>query len=309
MHRLATLLYLLPLCGLVGCGRWVETDLPAAETATPAPGPDTAIQPPPALPTADTLPSDARRVLATASAAYRTKLAVIADNLANAETPGFKRAKVVFEDVRPRHERMPGAEDTAGQFAPTGISVGRGVCVSAVLTDFRQGALEHSGRELDVAIEGDGFFQVTDPSGDVRYTRAGVFSRNANGDLVSGSALTGRLLEPAISIPQDATAVVIGADGIVSVRQQGHSQLSQVGQIELARFVNPEGLLRLGENLYGETDSSGPPTLGSPGQDGLGTLRQAALEASNVDLSEESDRWAETLRLAARVERILHRQP
>jgi flagellar basal-body rod protein FlgG len=132
-------------------------------------------------------------------------------------------------------------------------------------------------------IEGEGFFQVTDPSGDTLYTRAGNFSRNANGQIVMGSANVGRLLQPPITIPEDATEIVISAEGIVSVRQPGSPNLSQVGTIELANFINPEGLLRLGENLFAETDSSGAAVLGNPGQNGLGLLRQSALEASNVE--------------------------
>jgi len=124
---------------------------------------------------------------------------------------------------------------------------------------------------------------VSDPSGETYYTRAGNFSKNANGELVIGSAHMGRRLEPPITIPEDATAVVITAEGIVSVRQPGSQTLTQVGQIELASFVNPEGLLRLGENLYAETDASGSPLLGTPGQNGLGDLQQGALERSNVE--------------------------
>jgi len=121
-----------------------------------------------------------------------------------------------------------------------------------------------------------------DPSGETLYTRAGTFSKNSNGDLVVGSASTGRLIEPPISIPNDATDVVISPEGLVSVRQVGSQQLAQVGQIELAMFVNPDGLLKLGENLYSETDASGTPTLANPGQDGNGVLRQGSLETSNV---------------------------
>jgi flagellar basal-body rod protein FlgG len=140
---------------------------------------------------------------------------------------------------------------------------------------------------LDVAITGRGFFQVMDPSGTTLYTRAGNFSKNANGNIVMGSAETGRLLEPPITIPQDAMAIVISPEGIVSVRQPGSQQLSQVGQIGMASFINPEGLLKLGENLYSETDSSGAPTLSNPGQDGMGTLQQNSLEASNVEPVQE----------------------
>jgi flagellar basal-body rod protein FlgG len=220
---------------------------------------------------------------ATGMAAMETKLNVVANNLANIDTTAFKRDRCNFEDLYYRHQKMPGAEDSAGQFTPTGISIGLGTRVSSTQTDFTQGSFSSSDRELDVAIEGQGFFQVTDPSGTILYTRSGNFNKNANGDLVMGSANTGRLIEPPISMPEDATAIVISAEGIVSVRQPGNTQLSQVGQLELASFINPDGLLKLGENLYAETDSSGTPTLGNPGQDGLGLLRQNALEGSNVE--------------------------
>ena len=219
---------------------------------------------------------------ATGMSALETKLDVVANNLANVETTGFKRSRANFEDLLYRHEKMPGTEDSAGQYTPTGISVGLGVRTASTQGDFAQGASQLTERELDVAIEGRGFFQVADPSGDVYYTRAGHFSRNANGDLVVGSANTGRLLEPPITIPEDATAVSISSEGIVSVRQPGNQTLTQVGQIELAYFVNPEGLLRLGESLFAETDASGTPVLANPGQDGLGRLQQGSLEASNV---------------------------
>ena len=220
---------------------------------------------------------------ASGMSAMETKLDVIANNLANVETTGFKRGRANFEDLLYKHDIMPGALDSAGQYTPTGISVGMGTRVQSVQTDFDQGAFKQTGRELDVTIEGRGFLQVMDPTGITYYTRAGNLDKNANGDLVVGSANIGRLLEPPITIPQDATHIVIGAEGIVSVRQPGSQQLSQVGQIELATFINPDGLLKLGENLYSETDASGAPILGNPGQDGIGTLRQGALEASNVN--------------------------
>ena len=220
---------------------------------------------------------------ATGMSALETKLDVIANNLANVDTVGFKRGRANFEDLFYRHEMVPGAEDTAGQYAATGISVGMGSRVSSVQGSFVQGASQQTGGELDVAIEGSGFFQVTDPSGDILYSRAGNFSRNANGELVMGSANVGRLLEPPITIPEDATDIVISAEGIVSVRQPGSPSLSQIGTIELASFINPGGLLKLGDNLYAETDSSGTALLGNPGQNGVGMLRQGALEASNVE--------------------------
>jgi flagellar basal-body rod protein FlgG len=221
---------------------------------------------------------------ATGMTSLETKLDVIANNLANIETTAFKRGRANFEDLFYRHEKMPGAEDSAGQLTPTGISIGLGTRVSSIQTEFRQGAFKETGSQLDVAIEGPGFFQLTDPAtGNPVYTRAGNFSVNAEGQVVMGSANTGRLLQPNITIPQDATGIVVSAEGKVSVRQPGQTKMNQVGTIELVSFVNPEGLLKLGENLYAETDASGAPRNGTPGQDGLGVLRQNALEASNVE--------------------------
>ena len=221
---------------------------------------------------------------ATGMRSLETKLDVIANNLANVETTAFKRGRANFEDLFYRHEKFPGAEDSAGQYTPTGISVGLGSRVSSVQTEFRQGSFQQTGRELDVAIEGPGFFQVVEPgTGEIVYTRAGDLSINANGELVMGSASTGRLLEPPIIIPQDATAISISPQGLVSVRQPNSTQLAQVGEMELVTFINPEGLLKLGEDLYAETDASGTPTPGTPGQEGVGVLRQTMLEASNVE--------------------------
>jgi len=219
---------------------------------------------------------------ATGMTALETKLDVVANNLANVETTAFKTDRANFEDLFYRHEKFPGAQDSAGQYTPTGISVGLGTRVASVQSDFSQGSIEQTDRPWDLAIEGQGFFQVMDPSGETLYTRAGTFSKNSNGDLVVGSASTGRLIEPPISIPNDATDIVISPEGLVSVRQVGSQQLAQIGQIELAMFVNPDGLLKLGENLYSETDASGTPTLANPGQDGNGVIRQGSLETSNV---------------------------
>jgi flagellar basal-body rod protein FlgG len=224
---------------------------------------------------------------ATGMGAMETKLDVIANNLANVNTTGFKRGRANFEDLFYRHERLPGAQDSAGNLTATGTSIGLGVAVSSIQTDHEQGAFQVTGNPLDVAIEGDGFFQVQDTTGELLYTRAGNFSINANGTLVTGSASTGRIVQPPITIPPDATEIVIGSEGQVSVRQPGVSALSQVGVIQTGRFINPEGLLKLGENLYAETDASGTVTLGTPGQQGLGRLRQTALEASNVNPVEE----------------------
>lgn len=221
---------------------------------------------------------------ATGMKSLETKLDVIANNLANVNTTAFKRGRVNFEDLVYRHIKLPGSQDANSNFSPTGISVGLGSRVQSVQTDFTQGAASQTNGRLDVAIEGPGFFQVTDPSGIILYTRAGNFSVNANGQLVVGSATVGRMLEPPIQIPQDATGIVIGADGLVQIQQAGQTQFLQAGQIQLVNFINPEGLLKLGENLYQDTPASGPPVvIANPGTDGLGVLRQGSLELSNVE--------------------------
>ncbi len=224
---------------------------------------------------------------ATGMESLQTKLDVIANNLANVNTVAFKRDRANFEDLYYRRITLPGAQDAAGNLTPLGIEIGLGSTVSSTQTDYQQGAFQQSTRQLDVAIEGPGFFEVLDPSGQNLYTRAGNFAINANGALVMGSAQTGRLLNPQISIPQDATDIVIGSDGTVSVRQAGQSTLQPSGQIQLSTFINPQGLVKLGENLYSQSDASGPPLQGNPGANGIGVLRQNALEASNVEPVQE----------------------
>jgi flagellar basal-body rod protein FlgG len=224
---------------------------------------------------------------ATGMTAMETKLDVISNNLANMETTAYKCARANFEDLFYRQEKLPGTQDTAGQYTPTGIAIGMGVDTESTQTNFVQGAFRETGKELDVAIEGRGFFQVMNPDGTTLYTRAGNFSVNSNGNLVIGSANTGRLLEPPITIPEDTLAISISPEGIVSVQQPGNNNLTQQGQIELATFINPEGLLKLGENLFAETDASSAPILANPGQDGMGLVRQNMLEASNVEPVQE----------------------
>ncbi len=215
--------------------------------------------------------------------AMQTKLDVIANNLANMETTAFKKGRCNFEDMFYVNEKLPGTRDQAGQYTPVGIGIGTGVRVQSIQTEQTQGTLLQTGRTLDVAIQGLGYFQVTDTNGNTLYTRAGDLNINSNGNLVVGSASVGRLLQPPITIPDDATAVAISAEGVVSVQQPNNTQLSEVGQLELAAFINPEGLLKLGENMYQETDASGAPRLANPGSDGLGTLQQSSLESSNVE--------------------------
>jgi flagellar basal-body rod protein FlgG len=221
---------------------------------------------------------------ATGMDSLQTKLDVIANNLANINTTGFKRDRANFEDLFYRREKLPGMQDNAGQITAVGIEIGMGSAVQSVQTDHGQGAFQATSRQLDIAIEGQGFLPVLDgASGQLMYTRAGNLSINANGQLVVGSALVGRLVDPAVTIPPDATDIVFSADGRVNVRQPGNQQLSQVGQLQLANFVNPQGLLKVGENMYVQTDASGNATPGNPGLNGLGIIRQNALESSNVE--------------------------
>ncbi len=221
---------------------------------------------------------------ATGMDAMQLKLDTIANNLANINTTAFKKDRANFEDLMYRNQTMPGMLDANGTATPTGTQIGLGTRVQSTTKDFRQGSMQQTGRELDVAIEGPGFFQVTDPqTGGFMYTRSGNLDKNADGMLVIGSAQTGRLLDPQINIPPEATAIQIGSNGQVFVRQPGQTELTQVGQLQIATFINPDGLLKVGENLYQQTDASSQATLGLPGQNGLGVLRQGNLEASNVE--------------------------
>jgi flagellar basal-body rod protein FlgG len=215
--------------------------------------------------------------------ALETKLDTIANNLANINTTAFKRGRCNFEDLFYRNYTLPGSQDGLGNPTAVGIQVGLGARVQSIQTDFAQGNFINTNKQLDVAIEGQGLLQVQDPSGQILYTRAGNMNINANGQLVIGSASDGRLVQPNISIPQDTTGIVISPEGIVQIQQFGNPQLSQVGQLQLAQFINYEGLQKLGENLYAQTNASGPPIIGNPGQNGLGVLRQNYLEASNVE--------------------------
>lgn len=230
------------------------------------------------------MPSQTLYTAASGMEAMQLRLDVIANNLANANTVSFKRDRANTEDLFYRHLRLPGNQDASGQYSPTGLSIGLGSRVSGTQTDYMQGAFDPTNRQLDVAIEGDGFFQVIDPStNQILYTRAGNFDKNADGNIVIASAGVGRLIDPPINIPQDATAIEISPDGIVSVLQPGNTQLQQVGTIQLARFINPDGLVKLGENLYSESISSGQAIIGNPGQQGLGRLQKGMLELSNVE--------------------------
>lgn len=222
---------------------------------------------------------------ATGMMSMEKKLDVIANNLANANTIAFKRSDANFESLFYVHEKLPGSEDPNGNLTATGISVGLGSQVSSTQVDFRQGAFKETGKQLDMAIVGEGFLKVEDPSGEPRYTRAGNLSLNANGDFVLGSAQTGRRLDPPINIPVDATDIVINPNGLVQYRQVGSPDFVDAGTIQLSNFINPEGLLQMGENLYAQTEASGPENQGNPGDISLalGVVRQGFQEHSNVE--------------------------
>ncbi len=220
---------------------------------------------------------------ATGMQALETKLDVIANNMANINTTAFKKDRANFEDLFYRQIRLPGATDSDGNITPTGVEVGLGVRVSSTQSDHDQGAFQNTGNQLDLAIEGDGFFSVQGLNGEVLYTRAGNFNVNANNQLVLGSANTGYQLVDGINIPQEAVDVVVTADGTVEYSVSGQTQLQQAGQIQLTTFINPDGLLKLGDNLFSETAASGPANQGQAGQNGIGVLRQNFLEASNVE--------------------------
>ena len=216
--------------------------------------------------------------------AMQFKLDVIANNLANAGTTAYKRSRANFEDVFYQHLKLPGMLDAQARPTVTGTTVGLGTRVQSTQLDMQQGSLIDTGKQLDLAIVGQGFFQVLDDNGIVNYTRAGNFFKNSNGTIVLASADKGYpLTNNEINVPANASDISVGADGQVFYLEPGQTQLQSGGQIQLARFVNPQGLLQRGENLYLETSASGPATIAIPGIDGMGVIRQNALEASNTE--------------------------
>jgi len=224
---------------------------------------------------------------ATGMEALETKLDVIANNMANINTTAFKKDRANFEDLFYRQYRMPGATDADGNLTSTGIEVGLGSRVSSTQTNFIQGAIQTTNNPLDLAIEGRGFFKVNDPAGGSLYSRAGNFGINATGQLVLGSANTGWVVDPAVSIPEDAVDIVVTTDGQVQYRTSDAPALQTAGQLSLSTFINPDGLLKMGDNLYKETDASGTATEGNPGTPGVGVVAQGALESSNVEPVQE----------------------
>lgn len=222
---------------------------------------------------------------ATALSALETSLDVIANNLANSNTTGFKALRTNFQDLLYVEEKMPGIENANGDRRPIGLYVGLGTAVSGTQLDLAQGPAQETGRQLDILIDGEGLFQVEieDDVGDgIGYTRAGNFVTNQDGEIVLASD-TGRRLIPNIVIPDDATMVEISTDGVVSVAITGQVDPVVIDTIQLATFINPEGLRMIGENLYIPSAASGDPSVGNPTENGRGTLRQGFLEGSNVE--------------------------
>ena len=222
---------------------------------------------------------------ATGLRALSTRIDVVANNLANAETTAFKRSRVNFEDLYYLAQKQPGTTSANGEISPSGIYVGLGVKVSNTQLDTEQGSMESTGRQLDVGISGQGFFKVKilDTIGDgFGYTRNGNFFVNKDGDLVLGMG-DGYRIEPKINIPKGTTDVSISQDGLVEVSIAGKTQKQKVGQLEINQFVNPQGLNLLGGGIYTQTDASGPPLQSKPGENGAGQALQGFLESSNVD--------------------------
>lgn len=221
---------------------------------------------------------------ATGMLAQQLNLDVIANNLANVNTSGFKKSRADFQDLMYQMVEEPGTSTAQTGSSPTGIQIGLGVKPAAVGKIFTQGDFESTGNNLDLAVEGEGFFQVTTPTGEERYTRSGAFKLDENGIIVNSD---GYQLEPAITIPPDALSITIAQDGKVSVRQPGATAATELGQLQVVRFQNAAGLRAVGKNLFEETQASGSATVGLAGENGFGTIAQGFLESSNVSVVEE----------------------
>ena len=216
--------------------------------------------------------------------AQQTEMDVISNNLANASTTGFKTSRASFQDLMYQNEGQPGSQTTEQTESPSGLLLGTGVKVVGTEKLFTQGAITQTGNSLDVAIQGNGFLQVTMPDGSVAYTRDGSLHENSTGQLVTAD---GYPLVPAITLPANVNSVTIGTDGTVSVTSNGSTTPTTVGVVQMASFINPAGLQAMGQNLYLETQSSGTAQTGQPGVNGMGTLQQGALESSNTNVVAE----------------------
>lgn len=216
--------------------------------------------------------------------AQQTQLDVIANNLANVSTNGFKRGRAVFEDLLYQTLRQPGAASSQQTQIPSGLQIGTGARPVTTARIHTQGNLQQTGNGLDIGINGAGFFQITLPDGTIAYTRDGSFQKDNQGQIVNSN---GYPLQPAVTIPADALTLTISNDGVVSITQPGNAAATQIGTIQVATFINPGGLQSIGENLYLETAASGGPTPNTPGLNGAGVLNQFYVETSNVNVAEE----------------------
>ncbi|RZJ08712.1 MAG: flagellar basal-body rod protein FlgG [Rubrivivax sp.] len=229
----------------------------------------------------------------TGMEAQQTQLDNISHNLANVGTNGYKRSHAVFEDLIYQNMRQAGANSTEQTTLPTGLQVGLGVRPVATARIYTQGNLQQTSNNLDLAIKGDGFFQIQLPDGTNAYTRDGSFQVNANGQMVTSNGYT---VLPGITIPNNAQSLTIGNDGTVSVTLPGQATAQTVGQLQLATFVNPAGLDPKGQNLFAETAASGTPNTGAPNSNGVGALQQGFVETSNVNVVEELVQMIQTQR-------------
>ncbi|HLS82554.1 MAG TPA: flagellar basal-body rod protein FlgG [Steroidobacter sp.] len=225
--------------------------------------------------------------------AQQTRMTVTSNNLANANTTGYKKSRAVFEDLLYQNVRQVGAASSQDTQLPSGLHLGTGVRVVATEKMYTQGNLTQTGNALDVAISGRGFFQILLPDGVMAYTRDGSFQVSAQGELVTSS---GFAVQPGVTIPEGAQSVTIGADGVITVQVAGQAAPVQVGALQLVDFVNPAGLQPRGENMLLESAASGPAQTGAPGLNGLGLLVQGSLEGSNVNVVEELVNMIETQR-------------
>jgi len=223
-------------------------------------------------------------IASTGMQAQTLNIDVIANNLANVNTSGFKKSRADFQDLLYYIMRPAGTPSAQGNDVPTGIQIGHGARPVATQKLYSQGDYQQTSNQLDLAIEGDGFFQIVQPSGDTAYTRSGAFKMDSEGRIVTSD---GFMLEPEISVPSDSISISIGTDGTVSALQAGESEPSEVGTIELVRFMNPGGLKSIGRNLHLPTKSSGEEITGTAGEDGFGTIAQGYIEMSNVSVVEE----------------------
>jgi len=225
--------------------------------------------------------------------AEQTRMSVISNNLANVNTTGFKRERAVFEDLMYQNIRQSGASSTEDTNLPSGLYLGTGVRTVATQKLHTQGNIVQTDNSFDVAVQGNGFFQVNHPDGSIVYTRDGSFGVDSSGQMVTQN---GFLMEPGITVPENTLSLTIGSDGTVSALVAGNNTPTQIGNITLAHFINPTGLEPIGDNLYRETAASGAVQVDTPGENGTGTLIQGSLESSNVNVVEELVNMIETQR-------------